>query len=136
MMSSMRRGNRTEEMKEQERRKSDLLLRGRLAREISQHDEAARLFGEAAQLEEVLAAAYDTQGISEQVGRHRFSAAGCWSQAGNFLRALELCDALVEEADTPESLRERASGYARMLRERRDHMWTEILQAEPQPIPV
>nr|WP_309687158.1 hypothetical protein [Armatimonas sp.] len=47
-MSSMRRGVRTEEMQEQERSKSGLLLRGRLAKELGQHDEAAKLFGEAA----------------------------------------------------------------------------------------
>lgn len=133
-MSSMRRGTQTEEMKQQERRKSDLLLRGRLAKELSQHDEAARLFGEAAQLEEALAVAYVTQGIGEQVLRHRFSAAGCWSQAGNFLRSLELCDELAADGEAPASLRERASSYAQTLRERRDRMWSEILQAERQLI--
>jgi hypothetical protein len=130
----MRRGNRTEEMKAQERRKSDLLLRGRLASETGERDEAARLFGEAAQLEESLSLAYEAQGIGEQVLRHRFSAAGCWSQAGNFLRALQLCDELAANEETPTSLRERASYYAWTLRERRDRMWSEILEAERQLI--
>jgi hypothetical protein len=52
-MSSMRRGVRTEEMQEQERSKSGLLLRGRLAKELGQHDEAAKLFGEAAELSRI-----------------------------------------------------------------------------------
>jgi tetratricopeptide (TPR) repeat protein len=135
-MQGMRRGNRTEEMKAQERRKSDLLLRGRLAKELGERDEAARLFGDAAQLEESLAVAYDAQGITEQVLRHRFSAAGCWSQAGNFLCALQLCDEIAGDGEAPTSLRERAAAYAQTLRERRDRMWSEILQAERQLITV
>jgi tetratricopeptide (TPR) repeat protein len=126
----MRRGIRTEEMQEQERRKSGLLLRGHLAKELGQHDEAAKLFGEAAELEEALATAYSAQGISEQVWRHEFSAAGCWFQAGNFLRSLELCDSLAATAYAPESLRERAAAYALTLRERRDRLWAELLQSE------
>jgi tetratricopeptide (TPR) repeat protein len=129
-MSSMGRGVRTEEMQEQERSKSGLLLRGRLAKELGQHDEAAKLFGEAAELEEALALAYAAQGISEQVWRHEFSAAGCWFQAGNFLRSLELCDKLTATADAPETLRERARSYAQTLRERRDRLWAELLQSE------
>lgn len=131
-MSSMRRGKRTDEMQEQERRKSSLLLQGQQAKESGRLDEAARLFGEAAQLEESLTTAYAAQGITEQVWRHRFSAAGCWSQAGNFLRALELCDILADASDAPAVLRERASTYARTLRERRDRLWAEISQAERQ----
>ncbi len=126
----MRRGIRTEEMQEHERYKSGLLLRGRLAKELGQHDEAAKLFGEAAELEEALATAYSVQGISEQVWRHEFSAAGCWFQAGNFLRSLELCDKLTAAADAPETLRERARSYAQTLRARRDRLWAELLQSE------
>ena len=133
-MGSLRRGTQTAEMKQSERRKSDLLLRGRLARELGQHDEAARLFGEAALLEESLAAAYELQGVIEQVQRHQFSAVGCWSQAGNFLRALELCDALSENKAAPSILRQRAFEYARVLRNRRDRLWDEILQVERQPM--
>jgi tetratricopeptide (TPR) repeat protein len=126
----MRRGVRTPEIQEQERQKSRLLLQGQLAKESGRHDEAARFFGEAAQLEEALAAAYGKQGITEQVGRRVFSAAGCWSQAGNFLRALELCDRLINDPDTPTALRARALAYARTLRERRNRLWAEISQAE------
>ncbi len=126
----MRRGVRTELMQEQEQRKSELLLSGRLAKELGQNDEAARLFGEAAELEEALATAYDKQGIPEQVWRHEFSAAGCWSQAGNFMRALELCDRLTGSPDAPSALRERASTYAQALRSRRDRLWTELLREE------
>jgi hypothetical protein len=129
-MSRMGRGIRTDEMKEQELRKSDLLLRGRLAKELGQHDAAAKLFGESAQLEEALAAAYSAQDIAEQVWRHQFSAAGCWSQAGNFMRALELCDHLADSPDVPNTLRERAATYAQTLRLRRDRLWTELLQSE------
>ena len=131
-MSHMRRGIRTDEMREQERRKSGFLLQGQLVKEEGRHDEAARLFGEAAQLEEALATAYADQGIEEQVWRHQFSAAGCWSQAGNFLRALELCDMLVNTSDIPAALQERAATYARTLRERRARLWAEISQAERQ----
>ena len=127
---SMRRGQRTSEMQAQERRKSGLLLQGRLSKESGQSDEAARLFGEAALLEEAIATAYATQGISEQVRRHQYSAVSCWSQAGNFLRALELCDTLARASDTPADLRERVAAYARTLRERRNRLWEEISQAE------
>ena len=75
-MSNMERGVRTDEMQEHEQRKSGLLLRGHLAKELGQHDGAAKLFGEAAALEEALAQAYAAQGISEQVWRHEFSV-GC-----------------------------------------------------------
>jgi tetratricopeptide (TPR) repeat protein len=126
----MERGVRTEEMQKQERSKSRLLLNGRLAKELGQHDEAAKLFGQAAELEEALAQAYAAQGISEQVWRHEFSAAGCWFQAGNFLRSLELCDKLMATPDVPETLRERARSYAQTLRERRDRLWAELLQSE------
>lgn len=130
----MRRGNRTIEMQEQERRKSGLLLQGRLAKEQGEYDAAAAFFGEAAQLEEALALAYTKQDIPEQVWRHQFSAAGCWSQAGNFLRALELCDHLTTITDAPAPLRERAAAYAKALRAQRDRLWAELLQAEHQLI--
>ena len=130
----MRRGQRTVEMQEQERRKSGILLRGRLAKEQGDYDAAAALFGEAAQLEEALALAYMKQDIPGPVWRHQFSAEGCWSQAGNFLRTLELCDHLTTIPDAPALLRERATAYAKALRAQRDWLWAELLQAEHQLI--
>lgn len=129
-MSGMDRGELSGEMKDLARRKSSLILEGRLAKESGSDDDAARLFGEAASLEERLAEVYSAQGISEQVWRHRFSAAGCWSQAGNFLRALELCDALTNDGSSPEALRVRAAEYARTLRDRRNRLWAEIYQSQ------
>src|SRR5437016_14434852 len=38
---------------------------------------------------------------------HRFSAAHCWAQAGNFYRALALCDGLLARADLSHRLRQR-----------------------------
>jgi hypothetical protein len=94
----MRRGKRTPEIQELEHHKSSLLLQGRLAMETGRYDEAAHLFGEATLKEEALASAYAAQDIAEQVWQHQFSAAGCWAQAGNFLRALEICEVIVSSA--------------------------------------
>lgn len=124
-MSAISRGESVAEYREMERRKSNLLLTGRLARELGQEDEAARVFGEAAALEEALAAAYAH--LPEKSVVHRASAASCWSQAGNFLRALELCDALAQDESTPETLRANVQSYAKTLRERRHRLWSEML---------
>lgn len=129
-MSGMNRGDVSEAMKELSRRKSSLLLEARLAQGDGRDDDAARFFGEAAGLEERLAESYAAQGIAAQVGRHRFSAAGCWSQAGNFLRALELCDSLATDASSPEALRVRAAEYAQTLRDRRNRLWSEIYESQ------
>jgi tetratricopeptide (TPR) repeat protein len=127
----MRRAFQTDTIQEQERDKSTFLLQAKLAKDMGKPDEAVPLFARAAQLEEELAAAYDEQGIAEQVWRHQFSAASCWSQAGNFLRAIELCD-LLTASEAPMTLRERAAAYAQTVRERREHLWAEIRQAERQ----
>ena len=102
-----------------EARKSNLLLESQLLREQGQDEAAARKFAEAAEIEERLSDHCETKGLSEKSFVHRFSAASCWSQAGNFYHAIALCDELLSHADLPGRLRSRIQNYAQTLRSRR-----------------
>jgi len=81
-----------------EARKSNLLLEAKLEREQSRNEAAARKFAEAAEIEEHLSEVCDANGLLEKAFVHRFSAASCWAQAGNFYQALIFCDELLEHA--------------------------------------
>jgi len=75
----------------QETHKSDLILEGQLLRE-QQGEAAAEKFAQAAEIEERLSDICEAKGLVEKSFVHRFSAASCWAQAGNFYRAITLCD--------------------------------------------
>jgi hypothetical protein len=58
---------------------------------------------------------------------HRFSAASCWAQAGNFYHAIALCDSLLARSDLPARLRGRIQDYDQTLRARRTQWYEELV---------
>lgn len=58
---------------------------------------------------------------------HRFSAASCWAQAGNFYHALAWCDDLLARVDLPDHLRQHIHDYAHTLRVRRAQWYAELV---------
>jgi hypothetical protein len=113
----------------EEARKSNLILTAQLMRAQQKQDEAATSFAEAARIEERLSEECESKGLLEKSFIHRFSAASCWAQAGDFYHALALCDDLLARADLPERLRQRVMEYAHTIRIRRSR-WYEELNSE------
>jgi hypothetical protein len=100
-------------------RKSNLILEGRLLEERHQLDEAARKFAQAAEEEERLGNHCAELGLSDRASLHLFSAASCWARAGNFYRAIALCDDLLRRPGLPDALARQIENYAHVLRGRR-----------------
>lgn len=111
----------------EEERKSSLILEARLLREQRQQDEAAAKFAEAAEIEERLSDICEAEGLREKSFKHRFSAASCWAQAGNFYQAITLCNDLLARSNLPDRLRQRIGGYVDTLRDRQAKGVAEIL---------
>lgn len=109
-----------------EARKSELLLAAQSLRAQGQAEAAAATFAQAAVLEESLSERCLALGLSEKAWVHRFSAASCWAQAGNFYQTLAWCDDLLARIDLPDRLRRRVHDYARTLRARRSQWYTEL----------
>jgi hypothetical protein len=102
-----------------EAKKSELLLEAQLLRAQDRVEAAAAGLAEAARIEETLSERCLTAGLKEKAWLHRFSAASCWAQAGNFYQAIAWCDDLLSQPDLSASLRLRVQGYAQQLRTRR-----------------
>jgi hypothetical protein len=115
-----------EEFAHDEALKSRLFLEAGLLREQHAVEAAIGKFAEAAEIEERLSASCERVGLAEKALVHRFSAAGAWAQAGNFYRALVLCDELLSRRDLTNRLRERVTRYAEAIRARRAQ-WQEDL---------
>jgi hypothetical protein len=111
----------------EEAHKSDLILEARLLRERQQDEAAAEKFAQAAKIEERLSDICDAKGLLEKSHVHRFSAASCWAQAGNFYRAITLCDDLLGRPDLPDRLRRRVQNYADTLRARRAQWYAGLV---------
>jgi hypothetical protein len=107
-----------EQFEAKEALKSALIMEARLLRE-QQDEAAASRFAEAAAIEEQLSELCEAHGLVEKANVHRFSAASCWAQAGNFYRAVVLCDDLLARTDLSARLWQRVSDYAQILRQRR-----------------
>jgi hypothetical protein len=110
-----------------EAQKSSLILHAQLLRQQHQDEAAATQFAEAARLEERLSDWCEAQGLVEKAVVHRFSAASCWAQAGDFYHAIALCDDLLARTDLPSRLRQRIADYAQTLRDRRAHWYEELV---------
>jgi hypothetical protein len=109
-------------------RKSNLILEGRMLEARQQLDEATQKFAQAAEEEERLGKQCAKLGLSDRASLHLYSAASCWARAGNFCRAITLCDDLLHRADMSEQLRQRVQDYAHTLQSRR----TQWLKGLPQ----
>jgi len=109
-------------------RKSNLILEGRLLEARQQWDEAAQKFAEAAEQEERLGNHCAMLSLRDRASLHFYSAASCWARAGNFYRAIALCDDLLGRSDVSESLRQRIQDYAHALRSRRAQWLTGVPQ--------
>jgi hypothetical protein len=97
-----------EAFKQEEIRKSNLLLEAQLLRaQQKDEDVVAAKFAEAASLEEQLGELCAKKGLREKFFVHQFSAANCWAEAGNFYRALMLCEELLKQSDLPAKLHQR-----------------------------
>jgi hypothetical protein len=108
-----------------EARKSALILEAQ--RLLQQQDEAAAArFAQAAEIEEQLSEACEARALLEKALIHRFSAASCWAQAGNFYRAIVLCDGLLNRPELPEGLARRVREYTRTIRSRRSSWYAEL----------
>ena len=99
--------------------KSKLLLEAQLLRARGETDEAAVKFAQAAELEQRLSEACLAKGLRAEAWVHRFSAGGCWAQAGNFHEAILLGEELLAQPDLAAKLRERVQEYTAALRRRR-----------------
>src|SRR2546421_7645516 len=88
-----------------EAQKSDLLLNAQLLRAQGDAEAAAAKLAQAAALEERLSERCAARGLRDKARVHRFSAASCSAQAGNFYQAIPWCDVLLPEADLPDRLR-------------------------------
>lgn len=110
----------------EETRKSALILEARLLREQLQEEGAADKLAEAAQIEERLADRCVEGGLTGKSFVHRFSAASCWAQAGNFYRATALCREMLGHPDLPERLRSRIRQYERTISDRRARWYQEL----------
>jgi hypothetical protein len=109
-------------------RKSNLILEGRMLEARQQWDEAAQKFAQAAEQEEHLGNHCATLGLSDRASLHLFSAASCWARAGNFYRAIALCDGLLRRGDVSEPLRQQIQDYAHAVRGRRAQWLTGLPQ--------
>ena len=113
----------------EEAQKSNLILEGRLLEARKQLDEAAQKFAQAAEQEERLGNHCATLGLSDRASMHLFSAASCWARAGNFYRAIALCDDLLCRPGLPDALRRQIEDYALILRGRRTQWTAELTLA-------
>lgn len=111
----------------EEARKSDLLLNAQLLRAQGQSEAAAAAFAQAAAIEENLSDRCAREGLTAKALVHRFSAASCWAQAGNFYQAIAWCDDLLARPDLPEPLRQRVQEYAHTLRARRAQWYADLV---------
>src|SRR5437016_4053857 len=109
-----------------ENRKSAILLQAQLLRAQDSDEAAATLLAEAAQIEERLSDRCLAAGLREKAWLHRFSAASCWAQAGNFYQAIAWCDDLLGQPDLSGPLRARVQNYAQQLRASRAQ-WYAVL---------
>lgn len=109
-----------------ERRKSELLLSAQMLRSQGQDEAAAAQFAAAAAVEEQLADRAAAMGLQDKAWTHRFSAASCWAQAGDFFHALVWCNRLLAEDQLPDRLRQAVIGYAQALRGRRAQWYSEL----------
>ncbi len=73
-------------------RKSLLIIQAQFQQALGQHSEAARLFLEAALLEEKIAARFQQQGSSDDAAISLFSAASCYKNAGELVKAITLAE--------------------------------------------
>ena len=69
-------------------------------------------------MEERLSERCVARGLRDMARVHRFSAASCWAQAGNFYQAISWCDELFAESDLPDLLRRRVQDHVEQLRAR------------------
>jgi hypothetical protein len=107
------------------------LLEAQLLRAQRRTDEAAVRFAQAAKIEERLGEICRARGLSTESWMHRFSAVGCWAQAGNFHEAITLGEELLAEPDLPPPLRQRVEEYTALLRCRREQ-WSVELASIPE----
>jgi hypothetical protein len=103
------------------------MLEAELLREQGQDEAAAEKFAQAAEIEERLSDLCEAKGLVEKSFVHRFSAASCWAQAGDFYHAIALCDDLLARAALPDRLRQRVHDYAQTLRARRARWYAELV---------
>lgn len=109
-------------------RVSNLLLEAQLLRAQGQTDAAADRFAAVAELEEQLAETASAGGDRIAGWQHRFSAVGCWVQAGNFYAAIALADELLADPQLQPDVRNQVQSYAAAIRARRDQ-WAAGLSA-------
>jgi hypothetical protein len=112
-----------------EARKSELLLEAQLLRARDRDEAAAASLAEAARIEETLSERCLSAGLREKAWLHRFSAASCWAQAGNFYQAIAWCDDLLSQCDVSAPLRRRVQAYAQQLRTRRAQWYADLALA-------
>jgi hypothetical protein len=112
-----------------EAQKSELLLSARLLRAQGQHEDTAAKLAQAAKLEERLSERCLAVGLRDKAWVHRFSAASCWAQAGNFYQAIAWCDDLLAQPDLTERLRRHVQEYGQQLRVRRAQWYAELILA-------
>ena len=112
-----------------EAQKSELLLEAQLLRAQDRDEAAAASLAEVARIEETLSERCLSAGLRQKAWLHRFSAASCWAQAGNFYQAIAWCDDLLSQPDLSASLRGRVQAYVQQLRTRRAQWYADLALA-------
>ncbi len=114
----------SEEFRRLETEKSDFILQANWLKEQRKYREATEKFAVAAEIETKLSEALRKDGQMMPYFIHRFSAASCWSQAGNLYLAKEMLKELLSEKYMPEQLSNRIEDYLLTLEERTQN-WLE-----------
>jgi tetratricopeptide (TPR) repeat protein len=104
----------SEEFKRLEGEKSRLILEAHLFRKSGQVAKAHRNFAQAAEIEEILVDEARQKSLTGELRVHVISAASCWAQVGDYLRAIHLLeDLLATDPDMPPRLQREVQDFIR-----------------------
>lgn len=108
--------------------KSRLLLEARILWEQGQEAVALDAFAQAARLEEELMQESRDASVWQKFYVHAFSAAHCWVKAGNFYRARQLCQTILQQPDLTQPLKEKAEALLEGLQDGQRAYWASVQQ--------
>lgn len=86
-------------------RAGNLMLEAKIDNAGGQWDVADAKHGEVARIQERLAEASRDAGLWERMRIHQTTGASCWAQAGNYVRAFEIYDAVIADPAITEEYR-------------------------------
>ena len=105
------------EWRAKETEKSNLLIRAWILEAEGDTETALRLYAQAAQMEEQIAAYSKSIGLDMKSWYDAISAAGCWAKAGDLYRALQGYETLLQDPTLHPTTRSHVCNLADKLRE-------------------